>query len=71
MLCARSSVDSGSYLVSAGVKDKELHLFNFTSTVKQILGLNRAKSRLDSESDAGFCSVWDTCGLKCRKVQTE
>jgi len=32
MPCARSSVDSGSYLASAGVKDKELHLFNFTST---------------------------------------
>lgn len=70
MPCARSSVDTGSYLATAGVKDKELHLFNFSLTVKQILGLNRAGSRLDSKSDTGFCSVWDTCGLKCRKVKT-
>lgn len=69
MPCSRSSVDTGSYLVSARVKDKELHLFNFSSTVKQIPGLNRAKPSLDSKSDTVLCSVWDTYGLKCKEVR--
>lgn len=63
MPCVRRSVDTGSHLASAGVKEKELHLFNFSLTVKQILDLNRARS------DTGFCSVWITYGLKSRKVK--
>lgn len=63
MPCVSRSVDTGSHLASAGVKEKELHLFNFSLTVKQILDLNRARS------DTGFCSVWITYGLKSRKVK--
>lgn len=69
MLCSRSSVDSDSHLASARVKDKELYLLNFSSTVKQTPGLNRAKPSLDSKADNVFFSVWDTYGLKCKEIR--
>lgn len=48
MACSGSSVDTGSHLVSARVKDKELYLFNFSSNCKTNprLEKSQAKSKL-------------------------